>query len=224
MYQKYTGIILKRHPFGEADELLTIYTREFGKIRAKAVSVRKPLSKLSGHLQSLNEIEFETAGTKIPILISVRALSVNTYLRQNLRKFGYALVGIETLYRLTGDQQGNAEAYDELRAFLKNLGETRDENLALRKFQLNLLAVSGYAFPTNTQTDPDSTPVGAPLGSLRGAGLTNTDELKLTAQIEQDIDRFIDYVLEREISKIFFPLCYFSWSERRTFGSSPLLY
>lgn len=177
MYQKYTGIILKKHPLNEADELLTIYTREAGKIRVKAVSVRKPLSKLAGHLSSLNEVEFETAGRRqnhLPVLISVRAATLNHYLRENLRKFGYALVGIETLYRLTGDGQENPSAYEKLRNFLRNLGETTDENFVLRKFQLDLLAVSGYEFPG--QFKPE-----------------------LTTDSEREIDQFINYVLEREI-------------------------
>ena len=193
MYQKYTGIILKKHPFGEADELLTIYSRENGKIRVKAVSVRKPLSKLAGHLQSLNEIEFEVAArTKhLPVMISARALAVNNYLRQNLRKFGFALVGIETLYRLTGDGQENTEAYNELRAFLNNLGETHEENLALRRFQLQLLAANGYAFPVQAQTNADFT-------------LTRADNFQLTSTLEKEIDQFIDYILEREIKSVKF--------------------
>ena len=183
MYTKYTGIILKKHPFGEADELLTIFTREAGKMRCKVVSARKPTSKLAGHLQSLNEIEFEVAlrarhnpsgGGSLPVLISARALSINNYLRQNLRKFAFALVGIETLYRLTGDRQENPAAYSELRSFLRGLGESPDENLQVRKFQLNLLAATGYAFP-------------------------GTVSAKFTAAAEREIDKFIDYVLEREI-------------------------
>ena len=134
MYSKYTGIILKKYPFGEADELLTIYTREAGKLRAKAVGARKIKSKLGGHLQSLNEISFETTGRNLPILTSVRALSINNYLRENLKKFAFALVGIETLYRMTSDRDANTDIYGHLAGFLKDLGETLDENLAVRQF------------------------------------------------------------------------------------------
>ncbi|OGE79151.1 MAG: DNA repair protein RecO [Candidatus Doudnabacteria bacterium RIFCSPHIGHO2_01_FULL_46_14] len=207
MYQKYTGIILKKHPFGEADELLTIFTREAGKMRCKVVSVRKPTSRLAGHLQSLNEIEFEVAssvtsrgGGSLPVLTSVRALTINNYLRQNLRKFAFALVGIETLYRLTADQQENAAAYDELRHFLRTLGESPDENLIVRKFQLNLLAASGYAFSFHNPLNPpylkgeENLKASPPL-KVRGGG----EGLLLTPALEREIDKHIDYVLEREI-------------------------
>ena len=147
MYQKHTGIILKKHPLGEADELLTIYTQDVGKMRVKAVSSRKIKSRLAGNLQSLNEIEFETAGKNLPILISVRARTINNYLRKDLKKFASALVGVETLYRLTPDRQGNPRAYEVLVDFLKALGETNREDVAVRAFQVSLLDCSGYAIP-----------------------------------------------------------------------------
>lgn len=155
MYSKYTGIILKKHPLGEADELLTIFTRESGKIRVKAVSSRKIQSKLAGHLQTLNEIEFETAGHLsqsasgggLPVLVSVRAITFNNYLRDNLKKFACALIGAETLYRLSADRQENQEAYLALIRFLKELGESADERLSLRRLQVQLLQLMGFGFP-----------------------------------------------------------------------------
>src|SRR3990167_3608097 len=147
MHHKYTGVILKQFPLSEADELLTIYTREAGKLRVLARGARRIQSRLAGSLQSLNEVEFEThfrrpdSGRGMPILISARIKTMNEYLRLNLKKFAFALVGIETLYRLTPDSQENADAYDLLLNFLRNLGESMDEDLEVRRFQLRLLQV-----------------------------------------------------------------------------------
>ncbi len=175
MYTKYTGIILKKYPLGEADELLTIYTREAGKLRAKAVSSRKIKSRLGGHLQTLNEIDFETAGQNLPILISARSRTLNNYLRQNLKKFAYALVGIETLYRLTPDEEPNQKLYEALVNFLGELGRSVNENLEVRRFQLKLLEVSGYGMP-----------------KARNEG-------GVTPERERQIDEFLNYILEREL-------------------------
>lgn len=48
------GIILKRTNVGENDSLFTIYTKDFGKIRAKAQGVKKEGAKLKGHLETLS--------------------------------------------------------------------------------------------------------------------------------------------------------------------------
>ena len=48
------GIILKRSDAGEADSFFTIYTKDFGKIRALAQGIKKEGAKLKGHLETLN--------------------------------------------------------------------------------------------------------------------------------------------------------------------------
>jgi hypothetical protein len=44
------SIILRRSDFGEADRLLTLFSREYGKIKAIAKGARKPQTRKSGHV------------------------------------------------------------------------------------------------------------------------------------------------------------------------------
>lgn len=48
------GIVLKKTDAGETGAFFTIYTRDFGKIRALAQGVKKEGAKLKGHLEPLN--------------------------------------------------------------------------------------------------------------------------------------------------------------------------
>src|SRR3989338_8931842 len=48
------GIILKKIDIGEADAVFSIYTRNFGKIVARAQGVKKEEAKLKGHLETFN--------------------------------------------------------------------------------------------------------------------------------------------------------------------------
>ena len=48
------GIILKKTDAGEAGALFTLYTRDFGKIRALAQGIKREGAKLKGHLEPLN--------------------------------------------------------------------------------------------------------------------------------------------------------------------------
>src|SRR3989344_3034493 len=45
------AVVLKRVPKGDFDEVITLYTKDMGKISARAKGIRKITSKLSGHLQ-----------------------------------------------------------------------------------------------------------------------------------------------------------------------------
>lgn len=48
------GFILKSMSLGESDAFFSIYTKDFGKMRARAQGVRKEEAKLKGHLEPLN--------------------------------------------------------------------------------------------------------------------------------------------------------------------------
>ncbi|MEX2013581.1 MAG: DNA repair protein RecO [Parcubacteria group bacterium] len=61
-YHIYTtkGIVLSERAIGEADRIYSILTRDFGKLEARAIGVRKNVSKLRGHIEpfSLSLISF----------------------------------------------------------------------------------------------------------------------------------------------------------------------
>lgn len=58
------GIILKRIDVGEADSLFSIYTKDFGKIRALAQGVKKEGAKLRGHCEPMNLCRIQFVPTK----------------------------------------------------------------------------------------------------------------------------------------------------------------
>ena len=54
------AVILKRMDLGEADRIVTLYSRDVGKIRAVAKGVRKTTSRSAGHLEpfTLSDVMF----------------------------------------------------------------------------------------------------------------------------------------------------------------------
>jgi DNA repair protein RecO (recombination protein O) len=57
MSENVAGVVIGREEWGEYDCLLTIYTRERGKVEAVARGVRKSSSKLAAHLEPLSVAE-----------------------------------------------------------------------------------------------------------------------------------------------------------------------
>src|SRR3990172_7987669 len=58
MYYRTEGVILFRRNFGEADRILTFYTRDLGKLYALATGVRRPKSRKGGHVEIGNCCKF----------------------------------------------------------------------------------------------------------------------------------------------------------------------
>ena len=51
MYLNTEAVVLSRRNFGEADRIITLFTRDHGKITVLAKGVRRPRSKKAGHLE-----------------------------------------------------------------------------------------------------------------------------------------------------------------------------
>ncbi len=83
----YTAIVLKKQLFNEADEIITFYTLEAGKVRALAKSIKLSKSKLQNALQSCYEVKLELAGKKnLKTIIGASVINPHSGLRENLDK------------------------------------------------------------------------------------------------------------------------------------------
>ena len=60
------ALTLKKHPLGEADLLVTLYTPDRGKLLAMAKGARRSTSKLVGHLEPLTQVRLSLAQGRNP--------------------------------------------------------------------------------------------------------------------------------------------------------------
>ncbi len=68
------GIVLKKIDIGEDAVLLSIYTKEFGKLRAVAQGIKKEQAKLRGHLEPLNLVTVQYVSGKNGMRLTHAAL------------------------------------------------------------------------------------------------------------------------------------------------------
>lgn len=145
-----TGIILSRRDFREADRWYTALTPEHGKIEFLGRGARKPLAKLSPHMEMVAEIDFMVVRGKIWNTIAgterKRAFSeIYTDLgRLTLAQNALHLVDIGTRA-----EEAEPVLYAEVIAFLAfvnespSLSEERAGHM-LGVFALKLMAIIGY--------------------------------------------------------------------------------
>ena len=78
MVKSYTteAIIINRFNYSEADKILTLFTKDHGKLTAIAKGLRKPQSKRKGHLELFNHIRCQLIGSHAwDILTEVETIS-----------------------------------------------------------------------------------------------------------------------------------------------------
>src|SRR4051812_23196058 len=85
------GIVIKRINYGEADRILTILTRELGKVSIKASGVRKITSRRSPHIELLNYSALTLyTSQKFPVLVEVQSHTNYSEIKSDLNKVGFA--------------------------------------------------------------------------------------------------------------------------------------
>ncbi|MBE9501425.1 MAG: DNA repair protein RecO [Chloroflexi bacterium] len=142
---KTEAIVLKRMNLGEADRILTLYGPNLGKFRAVAKGVRRPKSKMGGHLELLTHSALMLArGKNLDIITQCQTIDSFLPLRGDLWRTTTALYAAELVDQFTAEHVENRPLYKLLLNTLLWLCEAQDVELTLRYFELKLLTHLGY--------------------------------------------------------------------------------
>lgn len=139
------AVVLRRVDFGEADRLLTLYSREHGKIKAIAKGARKPQSRKTGHVELFMRSRFFIAkGRNLDIITQAEAIDPYVALRSDLVRTTYASYAVELLDRFTVEEDKHVGIYDLLVEALGWFSTSESLMLAARYYELRLLALTGF--------------------------------------------------------------------------------
>jgi DNA repair protein RecO (recombination protein O) len=142
---KVEALVLKATPLGEAGRLVTLYTQSMGKLRCVARGVRRPGSKLAGHLEPLTHTELLVArGRTLDVISQAQALRCFVGVRQDLGRTARAIYCTELVDAFTPDEEPSAAIFTLLLEVLRWI-EDGEQELALRYFEVRLLEHLGYA-------------------------------------------------------------------------------
>jgi len=139
------AIIIKKIKLGEADRILTLYTPYLGKIKAVAKGVRRPRSKLAGHLELLTHSLVSLArGRNLDTITGSQTINSFLPLKSDLQLTSYALYATELVDQFTAEHIENYPLFQLLLETLHQLCQAGNNELALRYFELHLLNQVGY--------------------------------------------------------------------------------
>src|SRR5579859_180163 len=130
---------------GEADRIVTFYSRDVGKIRAVAKGVRRTTSRSAGHLEpfTLSDVMF-AVGRELYVISQADTLEAFRQVREDLVLTTHAYYLAEVVDLLTEDRMENRAVFDILVEALRDLADHADSRLVLIIFHLRLLEALGY--------------------------------------------------------------------------------
>ena len=143
------AVVLRTHKLGEADRIITLLSRERGKIRAVAKGVRRTRSRFGARLEPFSRVQLLIAPGKNLDIIT-QAESLNVYGEALVLDYPLWTIGqtiLETADRISSEEGVPIETqYLLLVGALKSLTEKEhDGQLVLNAYLLRALSLAGYA-------------------------------------------------------------------------------
>lgn len=140
------SIVLSRINYADSDRIITIITKDHGKLRLIAKGSRKIKSKLASGIElfSISEISFIKGRGDISSLISARGMKYYTNIQTNLERVKLAYEILKTIDKYTEDNSGS----EYFKLLNKSLSLIDDLNLNLidinNYFYAQLIKLSGF--------------------------------------------------------------------------------
>lgn len=144
---KTEGIILKRRNSGEADRILTVFTKYNGKIQVKATGVRKISSRRAPHVELINLSLlslYKSSLSFMPILTEVVTIEDFPEIKKDLSKVGFAYYICELVDAFCPENQESNRIFALTCDTFVKLSDDSDTKKIILEFEKELLCELGF--------------------------------------------------------------------------------
>ncbi len=143
---KTQGIIIKNINSGETDRLLTVYTKDFGKLLLKAKAIRKKQAKLKGHLELFSYVHLMAIPTKSwPLITGAELIRGFLFLHRSLPALAASYYLAEIIDRLMIGPERDERIWNTiLLAFCQLNKKEEDVRKIIKDFEIRIIEALGY--------------------------------------------------------------------------------
>lgn len=143
------AIVLSSKSIGEADKLVTVFSKNFGKMTLIAKGVKRLKSRKRGTLEPFSIIKFSGISAKgIPLVNETSIINNLSLVRTDLKKVSVAYFFVEVIMRATQDEEPNQELYSLLENNLIKLESDHKLKKLRQDFSIKLAEILGF-IPTD---------------------------------------------------------------------------
>ncbi len=139
------GIILKSMKLNESDKIVTIFSKNYGKIRAIVKGIRKTKSHFGSSMENLTMVKLLVFKGKNLSIVS-QAEIIHSFFQycKDLKRFGLAIQCAELVDKLSAEEDPNHSIYELLKTVLILLQDDKNPVLLVESFKWKLFMILGY--------------------------------------------------------------------------------
>ncbi len=144
MLHKCEGIVIRTNAYGENNKIVTIYSKELGKVGVMARGANKPSSRFTAVSQLFSHGTFVfQRGTGLGSLQQGEIMESMRSIREDIFLTAYASFVVELMDRTTDEGKRNAALYELLYQVLHYINEGFDAEILTFIFEMKMCDVIG---------------------------------------------------------------------------------
>jgi len=145
MVEKYEGIVIRTTDYGESNKIVTIFTREAGKIAGMARGAKKTNSRLASPTQLFTYGYFMIHGNRgLGTMQQAELITSFRAIREDIFKTAYATYILDLIDKGTGEKERNPFIFELLLQTLQYINEEYDSEIVTNIFEMKMLNVLGF--------------------------------------------------------------------------------
>ncbi|CAG7606020.1 DNA repair protein RecO [Paenibacillus solanacearum] len=145
MQYRVQGIVIRSMDYGEGNKIITLLTREHGKLSVVARGAKKVKSRFgsSAQLFTFGDYLFFKSG-QLGTLNHAEIIEPYHKIREDLHRAAHASYLAELTDRMLGDQEGQPILFDQLKGSLTAIQEDKDYEIVDHLYEMKMLMFAGY--------------------------------------------------------------------------------
>ncbi|WP_062513809.1 DNA repair protein RecO [Halobacillus sp. KGW1] len=146
MLDKVEGLVIRTNDYGETHKVVTLMTREKGKIAVMARGAKKPKSRMSSVTQPfIHGMYLIHSGSGLGSMSQGEMLSSLRSIREDIVKTAYASYIAELTDKLMEEKQPDPFLFEQLLQTLTWMNEGKDPNILSMMYELKMFKKAGFA-------------------------------------------------------------------------------
>ncbi len=144
---KSEAVVLKTHDFQETSKIVSLYSKEYGRLQLIAKGVRSSKSKFGALLDGLNYLRivyYFKETRELQFLSNAELIKAFPHLRDNLERFSYASIIVEIIYRTQLLGEKNPRLFQTIISSFEGINESANYRNYFNAFLIRFIEVSGF--------------------------------------------------------------------------------
>lgn len=139
------GIVLNSIKLNEADKIVTIFSNNYGKIRAIAKGVRKIRSKFGSSMENLTVVNLLLFKGRSINIISQSEIVISFFSQgKDVLRYGLAINCAEIIDKITVEEDPNRKLYNLFKKLLLLFKDEENPLLLVESFKWKIFSILGY--------------------------------------------------------------------------------